>query len=353
MQDIDTYLPESRLYFRKFVKARYKTMHTLMVSSKVGHGTGYSDYYRSNEVVDHSRNIFHIIEEEFSNVDIPGDISSPKLLVEKWCRFYHFLKEKDSLFREIQSQKYENNQLPSPFYDVLNLHCDVINMLETIFLMDELDRYKNPVIRKVRRNQTRHLKLKTKKEAGSDDSKSLIDHIKTGSGKLTLIGIIVAIFICVVTLYFTVFRESSHEKSVHKEQVSFVDNDVSFVVQSVVNEVFSDLLAGINSIKAGNRNAIFYSSDYYDNRDKYKKFINSNLESGYYIKKYSKYPALWKEQHYKLANDLIQQRTIYCIDNIESKAENIRIDALHDSDEKKMQYIIATYQSEIKPLITE
>lgn len=139
MDDIKTYLPESRELYRSFIRSRINGIKETMANSRVGPGSGYDSYHRSNEVRQHIFDISGNLDESFGYVKIPSEFSSPKQLAETWYRFYEFLKEKDELFNDVLTENKDNpGALPSPFFWIAKDHKDVKALFEEIVNMEEV-----------------------------------------------------------------------------------------------------------------------------------------------------------------------------------------------------------------------
>jgi nucleoside phosphorylase len=140
MIDSKEYLPKSRTFFRKFMKAHYVDLFGDMKEARVGPGTGYGYYYRSNEVTQHIRDIVHNLGETFGDVSIPDKFSSPKNLVKAWQWFYEFLQNAEvSLFGDIFKKLNEDNtSFSEPLILVYRHHQAVLGLLEEILSMEEV-----------------------------------------------------------------------------------------------------------------------------------------------------------------------------------------------------------------------
>ena len=104
MNDTNDYLPKSREYFRKFLAEKKADIFDIMREYNVGPGTGYDYFYRSDELVQCIRNIYHNLEETFGNLSIPGKFTSPKHLLKTWGWFYDYLIKEDNLIEEISKK---------------------------------------------------------------------------------------------------------------------------------------------------------------------------------------------------------------------------------------------------------
>lgn len=140
------YLKEARDYFNNFMDANFSDYFETMRKSRVGRRTGYSNFHRDSEVIQHIRDIVHNLEETFGNVEIPQKFTSPNSLIETWNRFYNFLLIKNELFNDIKKVSGINRQpLPEPFYWIYKIHNDVIGLLEKILSMDEVKKEGKPL----------------------------------------------------------------------------------------------------------------------------------------------------------------------------------------------------------------
>jgi hypothetical protein len=165
MVDTPDLLPKSREYFRKFLLTHKQDIFESMREYKVGPGTGYSYFYRSDELIQCLRNIYHNLDETFGNLTIPGEFTSPNHLVNTWIWFYDYLCEEEQLIKEIHEkitkdakEKYGNRFeeyrksgmiFPLPFNGIVKIHGEVKDCLGFIIKMDEvlefLNKKHNPI----------------------------------------------------------------------------------------------------------------------------------------------------------------------------------------------------------------
>ncbi|MEA4917271.1 5'-methylthioadenosine/S-adenosylhomocysteine nucleosidase [Proteiniphilum sp.] len=145
MTDTEEYLPQSRTLFRKFMQAHYRDYFEDMREARVGPSSGYWYFYRDGEVIQHIRDIVHNLEETFGNVTIPGEFTSPKLLVEAWKWFHDYLQTKETeLFDDVFKTLEKKKQLvPEPLRWVYRDHKNVLGLLEKILSMEEVKKYLN------------------------------------------------------------------------------------------------------------------------------------------------------------------------------------------------------------------
>lgn len=133
--DVEKYLPESREYYRKFISSHYHDYCDIRKYSKVGYNTGYPNFNRDTEVIQHIRDIVCNFEDVFKNVDIPEDFVSPQILISTWANFYNLLLSKNELFENVQRQE---KHLPQPFWDIKEAHDETLEMIKTIMNMPEV-----------------------------------------------------------------------------------------------------------------------------------------------------------------------------------------------------------------------
>lgn len=162
MADTPELLPKSREYFRKFIAENKEDFYNIMLECRVGHGTGYSYFYRSDDVIQCVRDIYHNIDETFGNLTIPEEFPSPKRLVKTWKWFYDYLVEKNVVFKEIEKyfiDKAESEQgvdikeiiesgafiYPLPFTYAASMLGKTKDLLEYILEMDEVEIYLNQI----------------------------------------------------------------------------------------------------------------------------------------------------------------------------------------------------------------
>jgi nucleoside phosphorylase len=160
MQDTTELLPKSREYFRKFLLTHKEEIRDGVREYRVGPGTGYSYFYRSDELIQCLRNIFHNLDETFGNLTIPGEFTSPKHLVTTWQWFYKYLIEEEDLIKEIYEklttdakEKYGEDFehlrksgmiYPLPFNGIVQIHGEVKDCLNYILNLDEVLHYIEP-----------------------------------------------------------------------------------------------------------------------------------------------------------------------------------------------------------------
>lgn len=154
MADTPDILPGSRKYFRDFLAEHKKDIFDAVREYRTSSGSGYSPFYKSREIIQHLRDIHGNLDDNFRNLNIPGDFPSPKRLVETWKAFHEFLVKKDSLIKEvgdeiIKTKKAEYGDgfehlfesgmiLPLPFIGIASIHRQVKDLLEYILEMDEV-----------------------------------------------------------------------------------------------------------------------------------------------------------------------------------------------------------------------
>lgn len=154
MADTPELLPKSREYFRNYLKAKKQDIFDSMREYNVGYGRPYGEFYRSNEVVDCIRSIYHNLEETFGHLNIPEEFASPKQLVQTWKWFYDYLVSLDELFNDIYTaiekkikkehpDDYEQLikagfMYPPPLTAIDEIRQEVKNLLEHILEMDEV-----------------------------------------------------------------------------------------------------------------------------------------------------------------------------------------------------------------------
>lgn len=156
--DIPKYLPESREYFRKFLRARKQEIFNEMREYKVGPGSGYNYFYRSDEVVQLIRDIYFNLEETFGALTIPGEFPNPKALVQTWKQFHVYLESKVELFEDIAKSFPKVGFKPPPFVGILKVFEEVKAVLNEILSMEEVNSYLtkdiNPIFEVVPQNAT-------------------------------------------------------------------------------------------------------------------------------------------------------------------------------------------------------
>jgi len=139
MQDIDKYLPESREYFRKHLQENKEDYFDAMREFNVGPGRGYWYFYRSDEVVQTMRDLYHNLDETFGLLTIPGEFPSEKRLVETWKWFYDLMKSRDELFNDVYKNLDNKNETPSEVLNGINrFRIKIMDVLEHILGMDEV-----------------------------------------------------------------------------------------------------------------------------------------------------------------------------------------------------------------------
>jgi len=138
--DIEKYLPKSREYYRKFISSYYHGYCDIMRDSKVGYNTGYPNFHRDTEVVQHIRDIVCNFEDVFKNVNIPEDFPSPQILISTWTNFYNLLLSKNELFEDVQRQE---KYLPQPFWNIKKAHEETLEMIKMIISMSEVKGFRN------------------------------------------------------------------------------------------------------------------------------------------------------------------------------------------------------------------
>jgi nucleoside phosphorylase len=159
MEDTVDILPKSREYFRKFLNDHKNDFFQDMREYRVGPGTGYSYFYRSDELIQHLRNIYHNLDETFGNLTIPGNFTSPDQLVNTWKWFYEYIEEQEDLIKEIHDQltveakeKYGKDFFdllksgmiyPLPFNGIVAIHEKVKDALRYTLSMEEVKKYLN------------------------------------------------------------------------------------------------------------------------------------------------------------------------------------------------------------------
>ena len=145
MNDIETYLPKSRILYRTFMNSHYHKFFEDMRNAKVGPGSGYWYFYRDSEVIQHIRDIVHNLEYIFGNVTIPGEFASPKLLVDAWKWLHEYLKTKEvELFEDVfETLKGRQSVVPAPLTWIYKDHKSVLGLLYEILSMDEVIEFLN------------------------------------------------------------------------------------------------------------------------------------------------------------------------------------------------------------------
>jgi len=155
MNDTPELLPKSREYFKKFLQENKQDYFDAMREYKVGPGTGYGYFYKSSEVVQLMRDMYHNLDETFGNLTIPGEFPSPKRLAQTWKWFHEYLKGTDELFKEIEEYIIKNYQVPKgetiehlikvgfvfpdPFVAINRYRVKLIEVLEYILSLDEVE----------------------------------------------------------------------------------------------------------------------------------------------------------------------------------------------------------------------
>lgn len=112
MNDTPELLPKSREYFRKFLQENKQDYFDAMREYRVGPGSGYGYFYKSSEVVQLMRDMYHNLDETFGNLTIPGEFPSPKRLAQTWKWFHEYLKGTDELFKEIKEYIINHYEVP-------------------------------------------------------------------------------------------------------------------------------------------------------------------------------------------------------------------------------------------------
>lgn len=154
MSDTSELLPKSRQYFKNFITSNRSNIMNCVKECRTTPGSGYSAFYKSDEIIQHLRDIAANIDETFKNIEIPSDFPSPKRLAQTWQRFYEILITKDDLIKDIHTnivdeakRKYgakfdemlEDDMIfPLPFLLIVNIHQQFKDMLEYILDMDEV-----------------------------------------------------------------------------------------------------------------------------------------------------------------------------------------------------------------------
>lgn len=146
------YLKVSRDYFWRFRQAHLKDYLDIMNDYNVGRSTGYQYFYRSDEVVQTIRDIYHNLEEYYSNISIPEGFATPRALVESWVRFRQMLISRAEVFSDILDHlKIEREKLPfyseeeniydylpEPLVQIDAVRHEMIDLLDHILSIDEV-----------------------------------------------------------------------------------------------------------------------------------------------------------------------------------------------------------------------
>lgn len=154
MADTPEILSKSREYFRNFLAEHKQEIFNAVREYRTSPGSGYSPFYKSTEIIQHLRDIESNLDDNFRNLNIPGDFSSPKRLAETWKAFDEYLAKQDTLIKEVQdkiveTKKAENGDefehllqsgmiFPVPFTGIASIHCQVKDVLEFILEMNEV-----------------------------------------------------------------------------------------------------------------------------------------------------------------------------------------------------------------------
>jgi len=154
MTDTPEILAKSRKYFRDFLSEHMHDIFLSMKEYRVGPGSGYGYFYRSEEIVQCIRNIYHNLSETFGGLTIPGEFTSPQHLVKTWKRFYEYLVSEDQLFEEVHNKltvdakkkygkDFENYMksgmvYPMPFTGIADIHAKVKDVLRYVLEMDDV-----------------------------------------------------------------------------------------------------------------------------------------------------------------------------------------------------------------------
>lgn len=157
MPDTPDLLPKSRAYFRKFLVTHRQQISDAVREFRVGAGTGYSYFYRSDQLIQCLRNIHHNLDETFGNLTIPEEFTSPNQLVKTWKWFYDYLIKEEDLIKEIREKIIHDAKeeygarfdeymkagmiFPLPFSGIAQIHSEVKDVLNYILNMHELKEF--------------------------------------------------------------------------------------------------------------------------------------------------------------------------------------------------------------------
>ncbi len=160
MADTPELLKKSRKYFKDFLRAHKNEISQDVREYRTHPGSGYSPFYKSDEIIRIIRSIDAILDDQFRNLAIPGDFPSPKRLVETWQSFHKYLADQDELIKEVADKIIEEARrtygkdfqhyfesgmiLPLPFTGIVGVQRMVKDVLDHILNMDEVKKYLNP-----------------------------------------------------------------------------------------------------------------------------------------------------------------------------------------------------------------
>jgi hypothetical protein len=118
----------SRKYLESFIRSHYQDYFEAM--NEYRPQNGYGNFLNSSEIVQCMRNITHNFADEFSNLQIPENFATPKLLIETVNNFISLLKSYEPKFSATHDSYADIELLPVPVFEINKRRLETIEACE-------------------------------------------------------------------------------------------------------------------------------------------------------------------------------------------------------------------------------
>lgn len=132
-------IEKSRKYLQDFMSSHYKDYFFAMNEYRSNHG--YGDFPNSSKIIQCMRDIFHIMEDEFSDLSIPQKFATPDLLIQTVKKFIKLLKSYDLVFKTTIKSYSDSNLIPDPIFEINKRRLEVLSACQYFIKMAKREKY--------------------------------------------------------------------------------------------------------------------------------------------------------------------------------------------------------------------
>ena len=132
-------IEKSRKYLQNFMRSHNADYFLAMKEYRSNHG--YGNFPNSSKIIQCMRDIFHIMEDEFSDSSIPQKFTTPEQLIQTVKKFIKLLKSYDSTFKTTIKSYSDSNLIPDPVFEINKRRLEVLSACQYFLKMAKREKY--------------------------------------------------------------------------------------------------------------------------------------------------------------------------------------------------------------------
>jgi hypothetical protein len=132
-------IEKSRKYLQNFIRSHSEDYFLAMKEYRSNHG--YGNFLNSPKIIQCMRDIFLIMEDEFSDLSIPQKFTTPDQLIQTVEKFIKLLKSYDSIFKTTINSYSDSNLIPDPVFEINKRRLEVLSACQYFIKMAKREKY--------------------------------------------------------------------------------------------------------------------------------------------------------------------------------------------------------------------